>query len=409
MKKNMLIAQSGGPTAVINSSLAGAIRRAKASGEIGTIYGGLHGIEGILQEKIIDAGKYFESEADFQKLMHTPSSALGTCRFKLSKVVDENYEKLSQILLKYNIGYFMYIGGNDSMDTVDKLGAFFAEKGMDVKCIGIPKTIDNDLVIIDHTPGYASAARYVATSLAEIYCDTLVYDRPMVTVVEIMGRNAGWLTAAAVMARADGSPAPQLIYLPEFPFDPDAFENDIREVAKNHKAIVVAVSEGVKFKSGEYVTASKAGELDSFGHASLSGAGQYLGDFIKHKFGYKTRVIELSLLQRAAAHIASDTDVEEAAICGAHAVDYALAGMNRVMVVMKRVSNDPYTIEYEPVDVSKIANAEKKLPAEWILNNGRDMSDEFIAYLKPMIQDKDGRVVPAHFRFDKTDLAKLPE
>lgn len=403
MNKNMLIAQSGGPTAVINASLAGAIKAAQESGKVGTIYGAIHGIEGILKDRIIDAGKYFSTAEDFEKLIRTPSMALGSCRFKLSKTVDENYQKIVEILTKYEIGYFLYIGGNDSMDTVDKLSTFIEKSGLEVKCIGIPKTIDNDLVVTDHTPGFPSAARYVANSMAEIYADTCVYDRPMVTVVEIMGRNAGWLTASSIMARRSCCPIPQLIYLPEIPFDFDSFEEDIKEAAKEHTSIVVAVSEGIKFKSGEYVTEAKKTEYDSFGHAALSGVGRYLGDFVKEKFGYKTRVIEFSLLQRAASHLTSYRDVEEARICGEKAVEYALDGMNRVMVSMKRVSSDPYLIEYEPVNVSEIANKEKQIPMEWIKSNGHELTDEFIEYVRPLIADEEGGIVPDFFLFDKTD------
>lgn len=402
MGKNLIIAQSGGPTSVINASLAGAIRAAAQSSEIGTIYGSLHGLEGIIKDQIIDAGKVFAAEEDFERLIRTPSTALGTCRFKLSKEVDVNYETIAKKLRDLDIGYFLYIGGNDSMDTVDKLSKYFEESGMKISCIGIPKTIDNDLVVTDHTPGYGSAARYVAHSLREIECDARVYDRHSVTIVEIMGRNAGWLTAASALARGKHSHAPHLIYLPEIPFDRDKFIEDIKELSQKEKAIIVAVSEGVKFASGEYVAAAPTTDYDSFGHAALSGAGRYLENIVSREFGFKTRSIEFSLLQRSAAHLASETDLREALTCGEQAVAYALAGMNRVMVTMIRTSNDPYTIEYQPSDVSRIANHEKPIPREWITEEGTDLTDDFIEYAAPLMGGKD--ILPDFFLFDKKDM-----
>lgn len=402
MGKNLIIAQSGGPTSVINASLAGAIRAARKSAEIGTIYGSLHGLEGIIKDQIIDAGKLFETEEDFQRLIRTPATALGTCRFKLSREVDANYETIANRLRELGIGFFLYIGGNDSMDTVDKLSKYFEESGMEISCIGIPKTIDNDLVITDHTPGYGSAARYVAHSIREIECDARVYDRHTVTIVEIMGRNAGWLTAASVLARGRHSHAPHLVYLPEVPFDRDKFIEDIKELSQREKSIVVAVSEGVRFASGEYVAAAPTTDYDSFGHAALSGAGRYLENIVTREFGFKTRSIEFSLLQRSAAHLASETDLLEALTCGEKAVEYALAGMNRVMVAMIRVTSDPYTIEYQPADVSEIANQEKPIPREWITADGTDLTETFVEYAAPLIGGRD--VLPEFFCFDKEDL-----
>lgn len=399
MGKNFIIAQSGGPTSVINASLAGAIKSALASPEIGTVYGALHGLEGILKNRIIMAGEALQTEADFECLKRTPSMALGTCRFKLAKEPDENYEAIAQRLRDLDIGYFLYIGGNDSMDTVDKLSKYFEESGMDIKCVGIPKTIDNDLVETDHTPGFGSAARYVAHSIREIYCDASVYDRNSVTIVEIMGRNAGWLTAASVLARSESISAPHLVYLPEIPFDREQFVREIKDLSEKEQVIVVAVSEGIKFASGEYVNVEPKSEHDSFGHAALSGSGRYIEDIVRKEFGFKTRNIEFSLLQRAAAHLVSETDLAEAEICGQKAVEYALAGMNRVMVAMKRISNDPYKIQYEPADVSKIANREKPIPREWISPEGTDLTAEFVQYARPLIG---GDVLPTYFRFDKT-------
>lgn len=398
MKKNLLIAQSGGPTAVINASLAGAVRSAKNSAEIGEIYGALYGLEGVLKDRIINAGAAFQTETDFDCLKQTPSMALGSCRFKLAKEPDENYEIIAQKLRDLNIGYFLYIGGNDSMDTVRKLSDYFAASGMEVKCVGIPKTIDNDLVETDHTPGYGSAARYVAHSMREIYCDASVYDRHSVTIVEIMGRNAGWLTAASVLARSEDFNAPHLVYLPEVPFDREAFVEQIKTLSEQQKVIVVAVSEGIKFASGEYVNAQPMSEHDSFGHAALSGSCRYLEEIVRREFGYKTRSIEFSLLQRAAAHLASDTDLAEAFRCGEKAVEYALAGMNRVMVSMKRRGAAPYHIEYGPVDVAKVANREKPVPQEWITPDGTDLTEEFVEYARPLIGSEP---LPEFFLFDK--------
>ncbi len=401
MGKNFIIAQSGGPTSVINASLAGAIKRAMESSEIGTIYGSLHGLEGILKSRIIKLAGAFSSDADFECLKRTPSTALGTCRFKLSKEPDENYEAIAQKLRDLDIGYFLYIGGNDSMDTVDKLSKYFEDSGMDIKCVGIPKTIDNDLVETDHTPGFGSAARYVAHSIREITCDASVYDRTSVTILEIMGRNAGWLTAASVLARTETSNAPHLIYLPEIPFDRGQFVSEVKALSEKEKVIIIAVSEGIKFASGEYVNVEPKSEHDSFGHAALSGSGRYLEDIIRKEFGFKTRNIEFSLLQRCAAHLASEVDLTEAEICGEKAVEYALAGMNRVMVTMKRISNEPYQIEYTPYDVSKIANREKPIPRDWITEAGTDLTEDFIRYARPLI-GVDG--LPEFFRFNKEDI-----
>lgn len=404
MGKNLLIAQSGGPTTVINASLAGAIKAALESNEIEKIYGSLNGLEGVLKDRIIDAGKYFKTDADFERLIKTPSMALGSCRYKLSKTPDEKYEKIVDTIKKLDIGYFMYIGGNDSMDTVDKLGQYFENQGLDVKCIGIPKTIDNDLAITDHTPGFGSAARYIAHSIAEVHCDASVYDTPTVTIIEIMGRNAGWLTAASILAKRSNCDAPHLIYLPEIPFSYDKFLKDVEDLSKQCKTIVIACSEGIKFESGDYVSAAQNSSFDAFGHAVLSGTGKFLESIVKEKFGFKTRAIELSLLQRAAAHMQSEVDVEEAFNCGQKAVEFALAGMSKKMVCMRRVSNSPYTIEYYPEDVNKIANAEKKVPREWINEAGNFVTDEMREYIGPLVSKSEKWYgMPEYFYFDKDE------
>lgn len=404
MGKNLLIAQSGGPTSVINASLAGAIKAAVESKEIDKIYGSLHGLEGVIKDRLIHINDYFKTEEDFERLKKTPSMALGSCRYKLSKEPDAKYEKIADTIKKLNIGYFMYIGGNDSMDTVDKLAAYFDEKGLDVRCIGIPKTIDNDLAITDHTPGFGSAAKYVAQSIAEVHCDASVYDTPSVTILEIMGRNAGWLTAASVLARRCNCGAPHLIYLPEVSFSYEKFIDDIEKLSKKVKTIIIACSEGIKFESGDYVSAAQNSTFDSFGHAVLSGTGKFLESIVKEKFGFKTRAIEFSLLQRAAAHIQSEVDVNEAFTCGEKAIEFALSGLTRKMVCMKRVSNNPYTIEYYPEDVSKIANAEKKIPREWINEEGHDVTQEMVSYLKPIVFKEEGPCMPEYFYFSKENI-----
>lgn len=400
MGNNLIIAQSGGPTSVINASLAGAVRKAMESEKIGKVYGALYGIEGIIKEHIVDFSDLITSDDDIEKLKRTPAMALGSCRFKLGSDPDA-LEKILEVFRKKDIGYFLYAGGNDSMDTVDKLGKLMEERGLDIRCIGIPKTIDNDLVITDHAPGFPSAARYIATTFAELYADTDVYDKTTVTVVEVMGRNAGWLTGASALARRGSCPAPQLIYLPEIPFSYEKFEEDIRECAKTDKNIIVAVSEGIRSRDGEYISASKVAAHDTFGHASLSGTGKRLSEFVREKFGYKTRGIELSLLQRCASHLVSEKDVEEAYLCGEKAVEFAISGMNRVMATIVRVSSEPYMSEIKASDVSKIANHEKKVHRDWINEAGNDVLEEFIDYVRPLVAEEGKEAVTEFFVIDK--------
>lgn len=385
MSNNLLIAQSGGPTAVINASLAGVIQAAFDHTDIDKVYGALHGLEGLINHHILDLGNTFSNPDLLEQLKRTPAMALGSCRFKLAKTPDENYEKIAQTLRELKVSYFLYNGGNDSMDTVDKLSNYFERSGMDVKCIGIPKTIDNDLVETDHTPGYGSAARFVAQSIRDIYCDSAVYNRHSVTIVEIMGRNAGWLTAASVLARSQGISAPHLVYLPEKAFDRNVFLQQVEKLSQQQKTMIIAVSEGIKFASGEYVNEEPKSEHDSFGHAALAGSGRYLEHLIRTEFGFKTRTIEFSTLQRSAAHLTSSVDLKEAYRCGLKAVELATAGYNHVMVSIQRTSDDPYLVKYEPVDVSKVANQEKQIPVEWITANGVDLTQEFINYARPLL------------------------
>lgn len=409
MENNMLIGQSGGPTVAINASLAGAIKRAMKSPQIGEIYGTLNGLEGVLGQRIIDLRKDLRSVEDFQRLQATPAMALGSCRFKLPEQPDETYEKILETFHRYGIGYFFYIGGNDSMDTVKKLSAYFESKGETIRCVGIPKTIDNDLPCTDHTPGFGSAAKYIATCVAEIVCDSEVYDIPSVTIVEIMGRNAGWLTAASVLARRENCTAPHLIYLPEAPFDPERFLDRLRNLGGTTKHIVVAVSEGVRLPNGEYVATAKSGATDAFGHRYLAGVGKFLEDLVRERIGCKVRSVELNVLQRSASHLYSGTDIREAYRIGAEAVSFALSGKTGVMAVLHRISNHPYLVSYEYAGIGEVANLEKRVPREWIAPSGCDVGEELVEYLRPLILGEakemasDG--VPVYFAFDKTPVA----
>jgi len=404
-KRNIIVGQSGGPTTAINATLAGVVRQAMRSEEIGEVYGALHGIEGLLQRRIIDFRASMKTAEDFARLAATPSAALGSCRYKLPPAPHEAYGEILKIFQEYEIGIFFYIGGNDSMDTVKALSEYFKSQGADILCVGVPKTIDNDLPCTDHTPGFASAAKYVATSIAEIDRDGRSYDKFTVVVVEVMGRNAGWLTAASVLARDTvGCDAPHLVYLPEVAFDPEDCLKKVEEFSKKGTQMVIAVSEGIKLANGEYVSAAGAAK-DAFGHVQLSGAGKYLEDLIKDKLGCKVRTIELSLLQRAAAHCASATDIEESLRIGEAGVKAALAGETGIMMAFDRVSQNPYLTEITKVPIEHCANLEKTVPLEWIID-GSDISEEILPYLRPLVVGKapyfevDG--LPSFMNLDKT-------
>ena len=392
---NMLIAQSGGPTAAINASLAGAIKRAMKYTQIDNIYGAFNGIMGVLNERFVDLRPLFVSEDDFAHLKRTPAMALGSCRKRLAEQPDADYEKIRDIFLRHEIRYFFYIGGNDSMDTAGKLSDYFTACGDDIKVVGIPKTIDNDLNCTDHTPGFGSAARYIATSVAEIAADAAIYFDPSVTIVEIMGRNAGWLTAASALARREGCVAPHLICLPELPLDEDAFIENVKAIQAVHPQVVVAVSEGVKYPDGRYVAAGS--KPDPFGHYMLSGVGQVLKDLVSERIGCKVRSVELNVLQRAAAHAQSETDIEESTRIGANAVTQAIHGATGVMATFERVSNKPYLVRFGSAPLSDIANVEKTVPLEWI--NGMDVTEEMLEYLRPLIKNPSQKEsgIPAYF------------
>ncbi len=391
MKRNVIVGQSGGPTAAINSSLAGVYRTAKDRGA-NKVYGMLHGIQGLLQERYLDLSEYITTELDAELLKRTPAAFLGSCRFKLPEIHEDRgvYEKIFEILDKLDIEAFIYIGGNDSMDTIKKLSDYAIVTGHPTRFIGCPKTIDNDLALTDHTPGYGSAAKYIGTSVKEIIRDSfcLEYGKGLVSIVEIMGRNAGWLTGAAALAKGEDCEGPDLIYLPEIPFDLRAFSDKVKEFLSRKPSVVVAVSEGIRTADGTYVCelGSSIDFVDAFGHKQLSGTASYLASFIAGEIGCKTRAIELSSLQRSASHAASRVDILEAYQVGGAAVKAADEGDSGKMVVLQRLSDDPYQCGTEVKDVHKIANDEKLVPREWVNEEGTGVTDEFVAYVRPLIQ-----------------------
>ena len=391
MKGNVIVGQSGGPTAAINSSLAGVYRTAKDRGA-NKVYGMLHGIQGLMEEKYIDLSEHITNDLDAELLKRTPAAYLGSCRYKLQEIHEnrEVYEKIFEILDKLDIEAFIYIGGNDSMDTIKKLSDYAIVMGYPTRFIGCPKTIDNDLALTDHTPGYGSAAKYIGTSVKEIIRDSfcLEYSKGLVTIVEIMGRNAGWLTGAAALAKGEDCSGPDLIYLPELTFDLDNFMERIKDLLKKKTSVVVAVSEGIHLEDGRYVCELGANVdfVDAFGHKQLTGTAAYLAQYVANEIGCKTRAIELSTLQRSASHCASRVDILEASQVGGAAVKAADEGDNGKMVVLKRISDDPYQCSTEVKDVHKIANDEKLVPREWVNEDGTYVTDEFVAYVKPLIQ-----------------------
>ena len=379
---NCLVAQSGGPTSAINASLAGVVRGAKNSKSFDKCLGALHGVQGLINEEIKDL-----TDIDTKKLSLTPSMYLGSCRYKLPEYADapEEYEKIFDILKKNDVDTFFYIGGNDSMDTVSKLSAYASAKDESIQFIGVPKTIDNDLCVTDHTPGYGSAAKFIATTLLEVSHDTAIYPIKSVTIVEIMGRDAGWLAGAAALARNDYNVVPHLIYLPEVAFNEDEFIEDVKDMIEKHGNVVVAVSEGIKDKDGVYITSSSATE-DKFGHSQLSGTGKTLELLVKEKIGVKARAVEINIPQRTAGHMASLTDIEESIAQGEFAVEKAEEGMSGVMITIHRLSDIPYTTYLSTTDIDDTAGLIKHVPKKWINKRGNDVTDEFIQYVKPLIQ-----------------------
>lgn len=402
-KGNCIVGQSGGPTAAINATLLGVIRGAMASPHIGTVYGMRFGIQGLLEEKLVNLGERVAPER-YGALRATPAAYLGSCRYKLPADDDAPAAKIIDILRKYDIRYFFYIGGNDSMDTIAKLSRYAKANGVDINFVGVPKTIDNDLVGTDHTPGYGSAAKYIAATVREVACDARVYDRDTVSIIEIMGRNAGWLTAASALARTGEGGSPDLIYLPECPFSMEQFLEDVRTVNRRKRNVVVAVSEGIRYADGRYVCEGRAnGTTDIFGHKYLSGAARELEDIVREQLGFKARGMELNIPQRCAAHLASTTDLDESEAIGAAAVEHALGGATGVMMAFQRVTN-PYRCSCVPLDIEGIANAERTIPREWINAAGNDVTQAFIDYAYPLIQGEEQIVfaggVPVHLSID---------
>lgn len=389
LMKNIIVGQSGGPTAVINSSLLGVFKTAKDRGA-DTVYGMVHGIKGLLDRDIVDLSSRIKTELDMDLLKRTPSSFLGSCRYKLPDIKgnEATYDKIFSILNELEICAFFYIGGNDSMDTIMRLTDYGNKIKSPIRFIGVPKTIDNDLAITDHTPGFGSAAKYIAATTKEIIRDGLVYDYPVVSVIEVMGRNAGWLTAATALAKGEDCEGVDEIYLPERVFDVDAFVARMGERLKENRSIVVAVSEGVKVADGRYVCelSDHVDYVDAFGHKQLAGTARFLAGKIAEKYGVKTRAIELSSLQRCAAHIQSRIDVTEAFNCGGAAVKAAFEGKTGLVITLARVSDDPYMCVAEEADVHKIANVEKKVPLEWITDDGTNVKKELVHYIMPLIQ-----------------------
>ncbi len=391
-KRNIIVGQSGGPTAVINSSLAGVYKTARERG-FHKVYGMLHGIQGFLDEQYVDLSTQIHSDMDIELLKRTPSAFLGSCRYKLPEIHEntEIYEKIFSILDKLEIEAFIYIGGNDSMDTIKKLSDYAIVKGHDQKFLGVPKTIDNDLALTDHTPGFGSAAKYIAASTKEIIRDALgltYNDRSMITVIEIMGRNAGWLTGATALAKTEECEGPDLIYLPEVVFDIEKFRKTTAELLKKKQSVVVAVSEGIKLADGRYVCelSGGAGYVDPFGHKQLQGTAAYLAGYLGAEIGCKTRSIEFSTLQRSASHMASRVDVDEAFMVGGAAVKAADEGDTGKMVVIDRVADDPYMSAAGIYDVHRIANNETLVPRSWMNREGNYVTEEFVNYIEPLIQ-----------------------
>jgi len=388
LRGNAVVGQSGGPTAAINATLAGVIRGALDCDFIDTLYGMRNGIEGFLEERFIDLTKTFEDRSKIDILEQTPSAALGSCRKKMKSpdVDPDTYARLIEIFKKYNIRYFFYIGGNDSMDTVSKLSEYAASHEYEMKVVGVPKTVDNDLTATDHTPGFGSAAKFVATTMKELLCDISVYTMKAVTIVEVMGRDAGWLTASAALPVVSGGRAPDLIYLPEKTFDPERFIEKINELQKDHPALLIAISEGIKFPDGRYVGEGLGGrKVDAFGHVALSGAGKVLEELVKDRIGCKVRSIELNLPQRAAAHIASLTDITESVSVGKAAVKYAGEGMTGIMVTIDRAEGEDYSVSFGAADISKIANAVRGVPDEYINDTADGITEAGLKYLAPLI------------------------
>lgn len=405
LRGNAIVGQSGGPTSAINATLSGVIKGAALCNSIDKLYGMVNGIEGFLNKNIIDLSYLFDDEDSLSTLELTPASALGSCRKKLPKIEDDEelYKKVIAIFKEYDIRYFFYIGGNDSMDTVNKLSQYFKASDYEMRIIGVPKTIDNDLPIIDHTPGFGSAAKFIATTIKEIATDCAVYTTKAVTIVEMMGRDAGWLTCAAALPRYYDGLGADLIYLPEMPFSDEKFINDVEKELEKHPNVVVAVSEGIRYENGNYVGASnQSGAVDVFGHKYLAGTAKNLEALVKKEIGCKVRSVELNLPQRCSAHLLSATDIDESVSIGMHAVKIAEEGKSGEMVSVLRKNGDEYGIELISVPVLEVANNVRGVPESYINKEGNGVTEECIKYIAPLIQGeknikyKNG--MPVHIR-----------
>ena len=406
---NCLVAQSGGPTAVINASVAGVVSEALNHECIEEIYGGMNGVLGILKEELIDLAE--ESQQNIRGLRYTPASALGTCRFKLKR--DQEYERIIEVFEAHNIRYFFYCGGNDSQDTADKISKLAQKKGYELRVIGVPKTIDNDLVTTDHCPGYGSVVKYLCSVVRESALDhEAMGQHDLVSIIEVMGRNAGWIAAGTTLAKSKENPndAPHLIYLPELPFSKDKFIEDVQNVLKKNRYCMVVVGEGLVDKDGNYVANSASGQ-DAFGHQQLGGVGDFLASFVEQNLAVKARSCKLGIGQRAAAHCSSQTDNDEAFMAGQAAVRAALDGETDKMVILVRGEGDTYSCETGLAPLSEIANGVKEIPHDWISEDGVSMTAKFIKYAQPLIS---GEVqvpfengVPAYVRLSKKRVRKV--
>ncbi len=391
--KNLIVGQSGGPTAAINSSLAGVIKAGVDSENVGKVYGMVNGILGLLEGKIVELDDLGKDDYKIELLQRTPSSYLRSCRYKVPSDDMSVYEKVFEILEEYNIGYFFYIGGNDSMDTAAKLSKYAREHNKDIKFVGVAKTIDNDLPEMDHTPGFGSAAKCIATTVKEVALDAGVYGVKSVEIIEVMGRDAGWLAGSSVLASINGK-GPDLIYLPERDFDIQEFLSDVGSILDSKTHALVVVSEGIRNKDGQYICEALSDSTkDAFGHKKLGGTGKVLEGIVKEKFGVKVRSIELSTPQRCASHILSKADIDEAFNLGYAAVNEAVLGKTAVVMAIKRVSDNPYKVAYEAVDVNKVANVARTVPDDYINEKGNFVTEKFVNYVLPLVE---GEIYPEY-------------
>ena len=390
LKGACIIGQSGGPSSVINSSAYGVIRTALDNPSITKVYGAEYGIKGVLNDRLFDMGE--EDPKELALLQNTPSSALGSCRYKMKDpdVDDTDYKRILEVFKKHDVRYFFYNGGNDSMDTCNKISKYMQKVGYECRVMGVPKTIDNDLYGTDHCPGYASAAKYIATSCMEVKLDASVYDTGMICIMEIMGRHAGWLAGAAALATEFGA-GPDLVYLPEVDFDMEKFLSDVERIYKEKGSCMAAVSEGIHYADGSFVSEAKTSATDGFGHAQLGGLAALLADAVKQRTGAKVRGIELSLLQRCGAHLASKTDIDEAFMSGKEAVLQAVSGTTDKMVALECSRDGGYSCKTKLLDLTDVANYEKKVPLEWINKEGNGVTKDFIDYCLPLIQGEPER------------------